>query len=72
MEQLSSDVGCGGRIRTNDLRVMASPRLAVPEKLFGLTLILQFFDRCGSDSIASSAAGSAMLSDPNELRSSVS
>ena len=39
--------GCGERIRTNDLRVMASPRLAVPEKPFGLTLFLRFFDRCG-------------------------
>ena len=39
--------GCGGRIRTNDLRVMASPRLAVPEKPFGHTLFLRFFDRCG-------------------------
>ena len=39
--------GCGGRIRTNDLRVIAPRRLAVPEKRFGLSLFLAFFDRCG-------------------------
>ena len=47
-------------------------RLAVPEQLFGLTLFLRFFDRCGSASIALSAAGSALLSDPNEFRSPAS
>ena len=50
---------------------MASPHLAVPGKCFGLALTLAFPDRCGSDGIASSAPGSAMPSDPNELRSSV-
>lgn len=36
-----------------------SARLAVPEKIFGLTLFLDFFDRCGNKPFASSAAGSA-------------
>ena len=61
--------GCGRRIRTNDLRVIASRRLAVPEKPFGLSLILRFFDRSGSKAIAFSATGSAKAFDPNELRS---
>ena len=33
--------------------------LAVPEKPFGLTLILRFFDRCGNSGFTSSATGSA-------------
>ena len=49
--------GCGGRIRTNDLRVVASRRLAVPEKCCGLTLILAFFDRCRNCGFPSSATG---------------
>ena len=34
-----------------------SLRLAVPEKPFGLTLILRFFDRCGNSGFPSSATG---------------
>ncbi len=36
-----------------------SVRLAVPEKTFGLALILGFFDRCGKTVLASSATGGA-------------
>ena len=42
------------------IRRFAPPvRLAVPEKPFGLTLILRFFDRCGKRALAFSATGSA-------------
>ena len=42
------------------IRRFAPPvRLAVPEKPFGLTLILRFFDRCGKRALALSATGSA-------------
>ena len=36
-------------------------RLAVPEKCFGLSLFLAFFDRCGNHCFAFSATGSAKL-----------
>ncbi|MBR3475010.1 MAG: hypothetical protein IKH34_08095 [Oscillospiraceae bacterium] len=38
--------------------------LAVPEKTFGLALILGFFDRCGKSKPPSSAAGSGGLLFP--------
>ena len=38
---------------------MPPVHLAVPEKPFGLTLILRFFDRCGNSGFTSSATGSA-------------
>ncbi len=58
VDKRASFCGCGGRIRTNDLRVIASRPLAVPEKRFGLTLILAFFDRCGKSGPPASATGS--------------
>ena len=39
-------------------------RLAVPEKPFGLTRSLRFFDRCGHSGIASSAPGGGMPQCP--------
>ena len=68
--------GCGGRtgiafvtgIYNNPSCV--SPRFAVPEKIIGLTLFLDFFDRCTLSGLAVSAAGSARPLRPNELRSS--
>ncbi len=42
-------------------KVARPGRLAVPEKCFGLTLILAFFDRCGKPRLASSATGGASL-----------
>ena len=51
----AAEIACGATepVRSGD------ERLAVPEKPFGLTLILRFFDRCGNCGLASSAAGSA-------------
>ena len=43
---------------------MPPVRLAVPEKTFGLALILGFFDRCGKSKPPSSAAGSGGLLFP--------
>ncbi len=45
-------------------KVARPGRLAVPEKCFGLTLILAFFDRCGNCAAASSATGSAAAQFP--------
>ena len=61
----SNICACGtlSRIQTRDTRIR-NPlliRLAVPEKPFGLTLILRFFDRCGNRSFAFPAPGSAKL-----------
>ena len=36
-------------------------RFAVPEKIFGLTLILDFFDRCTQTPLAVSATGGAPI-----------
>ena len=47
------------------IRRFAPPvHLAVPEKPFGLTLILRLFDRCGNTGFASSASGSAKPAFP--------
>lgn len=58
---ISSSVVCGLPIR-----------LAVPEKRFGLALLLAFFDRCGNCGLAESATGSARLQFPSPSRSAYS
>ena len=60
---------CDEHLRQSVLRI--SP-FAVPEKIIGLTLTLDFFDRCTLNSLAVSATGSAKPFRPNKLRSSVS
>ena len=57
---------CGNDPLRGDLiRRFAPPvHLAVPEKPFGLTLILRLFDRCGNTGFASSATGSAKPAIP--------
>ena len=50
----------GDPLRGDLIRRFAPPvRLAVPEKPFGLTLFLRFFDRCGNCVLAFSATCSA-------------
>ena len=44
---------------------MPPVHLAVPEKHFGLTLFLVFFDRCGNCGLASSATGGARPQFPS-------
>ena len=46
-------------------RFRVSVRLAVPEKPFGLTLILRFFDRCGKGTSPSSATGGGLAPSPS-------
>jgi hypothetical protein len=41
-------------------------RFAVPEKIFGLTLILDFFDRCTQTPLAVSATGGARAFGPKQ------
>ena len=41
---------------------------AVPEKIFGLTLVLDFFDRCTHCALAASATGSARARGPSGVR----
>ena len=45
------------RVGPRNLYGAETERLAVPEKRFGLTLILAFFDRCGNCDPPASAAG---------------
>ena len=54
--------------RKRDLKLQATP-LAVPEKIFGLTLYLDFFDRCANAVLAVSAAGGARRRCPRLRRS---
>ena len=60
-----------GLCSVRKIKVFASVRtgsrtchLAVPEKVFGLTLILRFFDRCGNCALPSSATGSGNAQFP--------
>ena len=46
-------------------RFRVSVRLAVPEKPFGLTLFLRFFDRCGKGTSPSSATGGGLVPFPS-------
>ena len=49
---------CPQTARLRKLRPRFFLRLAVPEKPFGLTLVLRFFDHCGKRALPASATGS--------------